>query len=88
MPLLAEQMLPEDRGGTQRLDSRCRSLSGGLGGDRLDQLRDPLTVLLLREIPPTGLRRESHESSLVSEPAFLPNGCAKPISSSADSPLH
>ena len=58
---LGERVLPKDRGGAQRLDSRCRSPSGGLGGDLLDQLRDPLTVLLRRKIPPAGQGGEVHD---------------------------
>ena len=53
-------MLPEDRGGAQRLDSRRHSPSGGLGDDRLDPLRDPLANQLRRKIPPAGQGREAY----------------------------
>ena len=54
-------MMAEDRVGAEGLDSCRRSPSGGLGDDHLNQLGDLLAVLLRREIPPAGQRRESHE---------------------------
>ena len=51
---LPERLLPEDRGRAEGLGSRGRSAVGGLGDDRPDQLGDPLSVLLDREMSPAG----------------------------------
>ena len=74
-------MLPEDRGSSQRLDSRRHSPSGGLGDDRLDQLPDPLAVLLRRKIPPAGQGHEVHDFGLreLSSAEFLAAQARRPF---------
>ena len=56
--------MAEDLYSAEGLDSRRRSPGGGLGDDRLDQLGDPVTVLLGREMPPAGQGRERHDLGL------------------------